>query len=377
MVEPAKLTPQPHTLVPDAFILGFLKLWKAYQALGQDFQDSTIEEQLQIQKLSKENVQYLDLTNIPRPKLKPKALAKLVSLFPNITQINFAGYDGILESEHTLLPDMLDVLNNLKNLRSLEMGQSPLRAKDVTELPFFKRLVNFESTAEDEETKSNFVEKIKNLTSEKNSLSFRFDEMEVIMKKMKAEMEDKMNKMKAELLKEDRILAGTIYAFGGNPDRTPKGFLFCDGKGVSRDEYKDLFLVIGSNYGNGDGQSSFNVPDFRGCFLRATDYGRGFDPDRNGRGQVNGGNKGDQVGSYQADMFASHNHSINNNRIKEDLRFVKDIEYLSVEKGNNSIKTIKDSTCLGNSISLAWYTEGSGGSESRPKNVNVNYIIKY
>ena len=52
----------------------------------------------------------------------------------------------------------------------------------------------------------------------------------------------------------------------------PDDALFCDGSEISREEYRDLFNVIGTIYGNGDGETTFNLPDLRGQFIR------GFDP---------------------------------------------------------------------------------------------------
>lgn len=43
----------------------------------------------------------------------------------------------------------------------------------------------------------------------------------------------------------------------------PDGFLLCDGSTVSRTTYKDLFDVIGVTYGAGDGNLTFQLPDFR------------------------------------------------------------------------------------------------------------------
>ncbi len=45
-------------------------------------------------------------------------------------------------------------------------------------------------------------------------------------------------------------------------------WLLCNGQAVSRTNYADLFNLIGTKYGSGDGTTTFNVPDFRGKFLR-------------------------------------------------------------------------------------------------------------
>lgn len=46
----------------------------------------------------------------------------------------------------------------------------------------------------------------------------------------------------------------------------PTGWLLCDGTAVSRTTYSDLFSVVGTTYGVGDGSTTFNVPDLRGRF---------------------------------------------------------------------------------------------------------------
>ena len=43
----------------------------------------------------------------------------------------------------------------------------------------------------------------------------------------------------------------------------PTGFLECNGSNVSRTTYADLFGVIGTTYGTGDGSTTFGLPDFQ------------------------------------------------------------------------------------------------------------------
>ena len=59
---------------------------------------------------------------------------------------------------------------------------------------------------------------------------------------------------------------GTILAFGGSD--IPTGWHLCDGTAVSRTTYAELFSVIGTSFGTGDGSTTFNLPDLRGEFLR-------------------------------------------------------------------------------------------------------------
>lgn len=54
---------------------------------------------------------------------------------------------------------------------------------------------------------------------------------------------------------------GFVCPFAGTT--APDGWLICDGSAVSRTTYADLFAVIGTTYGTGDGNSTFNLPDYR------------------------------------------------------------------------------------------------------------------
>ena len=60
-----------------------------------------------------------------------------------------------------------------------------------------------------------------------------------------------------------------VGAIQMGPVLSMPGYILCNGQAVSRTEYADLFAAIGTNFGIGDNNSTFNVPDYRGCFLRA------------------------------------------------------------------------------------------------------------
>lgn len=56
----------------------------------------------------------------------------------------------------------------------------------------------------------------------------------------------------------------TVIMWGGEwDDAIPDGWLLCDGSEVSREDYADLFAVIGEKFGEGDNATTFNVPDMR------------------------------------------------------------------------------------------------------------------
>jgi microcystin-dependent protein len=168
------------------------------------------------------------------------------------------------------------------------------------------------------------------------------------------------------------IPAGTILPFAGTS--APTGYLLADGSPVSRTTYATLFAAIGTAFGAGDGVNTFNVPDLRGRFLRGVDGGAGRDPNAGTRTAMNtGGNTGDAVGSVEADAFKSHGHNVLGNSGGG-----------SVSTPGNSLSVGLSGGTSGSGLSY-WanansgnpYIQATGGSETRPINANVNFIIKY
>lgn len=139
------------------------------------------------------------------------------------------------------------------------------------------------------------------------------------------------------------VPAGTVSAFAGAS--APSGYLLCDGSEVSRTTYADLFAVIGENYGAGDGSTTFLVPDLRGEFIRGFDAGRGIDTGR-------------VLGSFQADEFKSHIHDA-----KTEAEFQSGTNKTGVLGGGAT----PDSNAI----------EAAGGNETRPRNIAMNFIIRY
>lgn len=63
-------------------------------------------------------------------------------------------------------------------------------------------------------------------------------------------------------------LPGEIIMYGGA--LAPTGWLLCDGSAVSRTVYPNLYAAIGTNFGAGDGSSTFNLPNLSAKFPRGT-----------------------------------------------------------------------------------------------------------
>ncbi|MDH1976522.1 phage tail protein [Aliarcobacter butzleri] len=140
------------------------------------------------------------------------------------------------------------------------------------------------------------------------------------------------------------VSIGSIETFAGVAAKIPEGYLLCNGQEISRTAYKDLFDVIGTTYGAGDGSTTFNVPDLRGEFIRGFDAGRGVDSGR-------------ILGSWQVDELKSHKHSY----------------FFGGEGVSSSIGASHTS----NIYSSYGNTAATGGIETRPRNIAMNYIIKH
>lgn len=156
------------------------------------------------------------------------------------------------------------------------------------------------------------------------------------------------------------VPVGTILAYGD--DTPPPGYLICDGSPVSNAAYPALFAAIGTTWG-GDGTPNFHLPDLRGRFLRGWDNGLGRDPDSGSRANdYVGGATGDNVGSYQSDAFQNHYHLFFGHNQQENT-----------DGAGTGVFLLR-----GESWQATGYAEnGNRSSETRPKNANVNYIIKY
>lgn len=143
----------------------------------------------------------------------------------------------------------------------------------------------------------------------------------------------------------------------------PTNCLECNGAAVSRTTYAALFAVIGEEWGQGDNSTTFNLPDMRGEFLRGWDHAAGHDPDAASRTAITtGGNSGDNPGSKQGSDYLAHSHTLGLNVLS------------TTAVGGASGRV----TGSGSSITPSTSTmPSSGGNETRPRNVNVMYVIVY
>lgn len=173
------------------------------------------------------------------------------------------------------------------------------------------------------------------------------------------------------------VPAGSIVGYGGTS--APTGWLMCDGSAVSRSTYSALFTAIGTAHGSGDGSTTFNLPDYRGRFLRGVDGSAGRDPDKATRtAMASGGNTGNNVGSVQTDATAlpntafttsdpgNHNHGIANATTVPT--FPAGASWNSAGGGFGSAIHVD--------AGAHTHTLSGGDNETRPENANVHFIIK-
>ena len=86
--------------------------------------------------------------------------------------------------------------------------------------------------------------------------------------------------------------SGMLMPYAGAT--APTGWLLCYGQAISRTTYADLFATVGVTYGNGDGSTTFNLPDLRGRTIAGKDNMGGTSADR--LTDQSGGLDGDVLG---------------------------------------------------------------------------------
>ncbi|EQA9039842.1 MULTISPECIES: phage tail protein [Escherichia] len=136
----------------------------------------------------------------------------------------------------------------------------------------------------------------------------------------------------------------------------PTGWLKCNGAAFSAEEYPELAKAYPTN----------KLPDLRGEFIRGWDDGRGIDAGR-------------VLLSIQTGMLEKHRHIV----VANDGYDTKDEwELATIFKKTYTQGRGLDATNTGGSLipSPTLHTRGSigntGGSETRPRNIAFNYIVR-
>jgi microcystin-dependent protein len=146
----------------------------------------------------------------------------------------------------------------------------------------------------------------------------------------------------------------------------PTNFLECNGQALSRVTFGNLFSVMGTTFGAGDGSTTFNIPDLRGFFVRGWANSSTEDA-----GRVFGSNQVNAVGPHTHPVIdPGHDHSV-------------DFAAITFAGGgtparNPGISGPTFSTNPAVTNLTIGTSSGSGTStESRPDNVALMYVVRY
>ena len=150
-------------------------------------------------------------------------------------------------------------------------------------------------------------------------------------------------------------LTGSVHIFA--TQTTPLGFIKCNGAVLSRTSYADLFEKVGTTFGEGDGETTFQIPDLRGEFIRVCDDARGIDVDR-------------EFGSYQSAEVEEHKHlspHVDDNTLGHPWGYEERTHNADVSGTSGNLSA----------ADVSIYTSPYGGTETRPRNIALAAYIKY
>ena len=157
----------------------------------------------------------------------------------------------------------------------------------------------------------------------------------------------------------------------------PAGYLKCNGAAISRTTYADLFAIIGTTWGAGDGSTTFNVPDLRGEFVRGWDDGKGTDNGRTFASSQSDANKQHSHTATSTVNDSGHNHGFKGFRLEDGKNrsqlATADDDRRSDRNTTNDTDAVQNATT---GITVSTTISNAGGSEARPRNIALMYVIK-
>jgi microcystin-dependent protein len=176
------------------------------------------------------------------------------------------------------------------------------------------------------------------------------------------------------------VPAGSVISFIGST--IPSGWLLCNGQALSSADYPELFSVLGTVFGdgsagiNGGAGKDFNLPDYRGEFLRGLDEGRGVDANRTlAQAQPAGTKLPSTPFTGTANSAGAHSHTLQGSfgSLSMNHTTTTNVAFGSNDYGALSPGIIESSGAHTHTVTL----NGGGDSETRPRNRAVRYIVKY
>lgn len=170
------------------------------------------------------------------------------------------------------------------------------------------------------------------------------------------------------------VPVGTINMYAGATTDVPTGWLLCNGSAVSRTTYAQLFAVLDTEYGVGDGSGTFNLPDFvtTNRFPRAASNNAG----RGGTGgsathTLTGAESGTAVHTHTATQPA-HSHAIAKSNSYTGLQGFTDFQTDSnVSGGYGSTESATPAITVANSAAA----NAGSAHNNQPQYLDVHFII--
>jgi microcystin-dependent protein len=157
--------------------------------------------------------------------------------------------------------------------------------------------------------------------------------------------------------------AGTIEAYAGST--APTGWLLSYGQAVSRTTYANLFAVISTTYGVGDGSTTFNLPDLRGRAIAGVDNMGGTDAGRLSISNTLGTATGAETHTLSSAEMPSHRHDIQRSNSA------------ATSVGADASAHYRISADSGATITTTQNTGGGGAHNNMQPTIVLNYIIKF
>lgn len=115
----------------------------------------------------------------------------------------------------------------------------------------------------------------------------------------------------------DFLPPGLVLPYAGSV--APDGWLLCTGQAVSRSTYANLFALIGTTYGTGNGSTTFTLPNL--CGRTVVGSGTGAQNNASGTGAISGGTAlsarsiggwaGGETTVIASDNLPTHQHTVN------------------------------------------------------------------